>query len=26
MPGQLCASVCSSTPLSTILAFGWSKR
>jgi hypothetical protein len=26
MPGQLCASVCSSTPLDTILAFGWSKR
>jgi hypothetical protein len=26
MPGQLCASVCSSTPLSTIYAFGWSKR
>ena len=26
MPGQLCASVCSSTPLSTIFAFGWSKR
>ncbi|MFK4445879.1 hypothetical protein ABH944_006074 [Caballeronia udeis] len=26
MPGQLCASVCSATPLSTILAFGWSKR
>lgn len=26
MPGQLCASVCSSTPLSTILAFGWSRR
>ncbi|WP_158938688.1 hypothetical protein [Burkholderia sp. S171] len=26
MPGQLCASVCSSKPLSTILAFGWSKR
>jgi hypothetical protein len=26
MPGQLCASVCSSTPLNTIQAFGWSKR
>ena len=26
MPGQLCASVCSSVPLSTIFAFGWSKR
>ena len=26
MPGQLCASVCSSAPLSTIFAFGWSKR
>jgi hypothetical protein len=26
MPGQLCATVCSSTPLSTIFAFGWSKR
>ena len=26
MPGHLCASVCSSTPLSTIFAFGWSKR
>jgi hypothetical protein len=26
MPGQLCASVCSSMPLSTIFAFGWSKR
>ncbi len=26
MPGQLCASVCSSTPLSTVFAFGWSKR
>lgn len=26
MPGHLCASVCSATPLSTIFAFGWSKR
>ncbi|MGX6999423.1 hypothetical protein [Caballeronia sp. KNU42] len=26
MPGQLCASVCSAVPLSTIFAFGWSKR
>jgi hypothetical protein len=26
MPGHLCASVCSSTPLNTIFAFGWSKR
>ena len=26
MPGQLCASICSSAPLNTIHAFGWSKR
>jgi hypothetical protein len=26
MPGKLCASVCSSIPLNTIFAFGWSKR
>ncbi|MGV7240863.1 hypothetical protein [Caballeronia sp. M23-90] len=26
MPGQLCASICSLTPINTIHAFGWSKR